>query len=345
MNEKVSIIVPIYNVEQYIRKCLASLLEQTYKNIEIYAVSDGTPDNSMSIVEEFAKNDNRVIPLYKENGGYGSVLEYAINKIESKYFLICDPDDWMKKDAIEKLINAAEKNNCDLVVGDMYMTYSSGNNDKYYKCCHNNYIVHENKVYDESDGLGYFAFMGCSPHSKLYLTSNAKNIVFPHKVSYTDTLLYLVALSRSNRCMYLSEALSYYYFDRPGNTANELKKISYTYKTFKAQMIVLEETFNQIKNNNPYIMYRLYCEAISMSRKLKYMSNNKKESKKRLFEFIKKIMHYKKNIYPIIKENNKKILFLKKVVFRLMGIKLVSNVVFNIIINFNFSFGRGGSHE
>ena len=145
--------------------------------------------------------------------------------------------------------------------------------------------------------------------------------------------------------MYLSEALSYYYFDRPGNTANELKKISYTYKTFNAQMIVLEETFNQIKNNNPYIMYRLYCEAISMSRKLKYMSNNKKESKKRLFEFIKKIMHYKKNIYPIIKENNKKILFLKKVVFRLMGIKLVSNVVFNIIINFNFSFGRGGSHE
>ena len=128
---KVSIVVPIYNVEKYLPKCLDSLINQTFKDIEIWAISDGTPDNSVSIIKEYAKKDNRVKCIEKENGGYGSVLEYAIQNIKTEYFLICDPDDWLAKDAIEKLYNLAIKNKVDLVVGAKNLVYND-NEDTHY---------------------------------------------------------------------------------------------------------------------------------------------------------------------------------------------------------------------
>ena len=101
---KVTIVVPIYNVEKYLPKCLDSLISQTFKDIEIWAISDGSPDNSVKIIKEYEKKDKRVKCIEKENGGYGSVLEYAIKNIKTKYFLICDPDDWISEDAIEVFI-------------------------------------------------------------------------------------------------------------------------------------------------------------------------------------------------------------------------------------------------
>ena len=95
---KVSIIVPIYNVEKYVSKCLDSLTRQTFSDIEILAVSDGSPDNSKEIVLKYAEKDKRVKFIEKENGGYGSVLETAIARIESEYFMVCDPDDWLSDD-------------------------------------------------------------------------------------------------------------------------------------------------------------------------------------------------------------------------------------------------------
>ena len=100
---KVTIVVPIYNVEKYVAKCLDSLIKQTFKDIEIWAISDGSPDNSVNIVKRYAAKDDRVKCIEKENGGYGSVLEYAIKNIKTDYFLICDPDDWISDEAIETL--------------------------------------------------------------------------------------------------------------------------------------------------------------------------------------------------------------------------------------------------
>lgn len=348
MKNKVSIIVPIYNVEIYVEKCLKSLINQTFTNIEILAISDGSPDNSMKIVEKYAKKDKRIKPIYKDNGGYGSVLEYAIDMIDSKYFLICDPDDWMNNDTIELLFNIAEKNHSDLVVGDMFMTYSTNDCDKYYKCCHRNYVVQPNKKIIDKNEIGYFAFMGCSPHSKLFLTEKAKGIKFPHKISYTDTLLYLVFLNRCDNVYYIDKPLSYYFFNRPGNTANDLNKISYSKKTFNAQIIVLEETFNQVKQDgNGYILYRLYSEAISILRKIKYIENKSEmiECKKRLYKFIKELLPYKKNIYKCIYENDTKIKIVKVLVFKLLTNRLTTKLVYEFLIVLKIKNKRESSHE
>ena len=124
---KVTIVVPIYNVEKYLPKCLDSLISQTFKDIEIWAISDGSPDNSVKIIKEYEKKDKRVKCIEKENGGYGSVLEYAIKNIKTKYFLICDPDDWISEDAIEVLYGAAEDNKLDFVRAAYYDVYSDNN--------------------------------------------------------------------------------------------------------------------------------------------------------------------------------------------------------------------------
>ena len=165
----VSIIVPIYNVEKYIEKCIKSLQNQTYSNVIIYAIIDGSPDNSIDIVKKYAKKDKRIICIDKENGGYGSVLEYAIANIKTKYFIVCDPDDWLVNDCVEKLIEKAEKYNADMVVGNYYQYFSD-------QTCYEKKIYNEIKI-DEgfyNEDFGEFSYIGVSPHSKLYKTSYRK---------------------------------------------------------------------------------------------------------------------------------------------------------------------------
>ena len=123
LNEKISIIVPIYNVEKYLEKCFNSLISQSYKNIEILAINDGSTDNSQKIIDEYVKHDNRIKAIIKENGGYGSVLEMAIKLIDSEYFTICDPDDYLEVNAIETLYKVANKTKADLIYGKFYHIY------------------------------------------------------------------------------------------------------------------------------------------------------------------------------------------------------------------------------
>ena len=247
MKAKVSIIVPIYNVEEYLRKCLDSLISQTFKEIEIWAVSDGSPDNSVAIIKEYAKKDKRVKCIENSNGGYGSVLEYAIKNIETEYFLICDPDDWLSNDAIEVLYNKAQKNDLDIVVGCKYTVYNDNSEEQYdeskFAGCH----VLKDKVYED---VHEFYFLQPSPHAKLYRTKICKDIVFPHKVSFTDYLLYLLALSNSKRVMYIDNALAYYLIDRPGNSMTDTKP-----KVFDDHQIVLNSVIDQIKDNYDKMIY------------------------------------------------------------------------------------------
>ena len=132
MKPDITIIIPTYNVENYIEKCLKSIEQQTYKNFEAWVIDDGSPDNSKEIAKKFVKKDSRFKLKQKENGGYGSVLEYAIRNIKTEYFLICDPDDWLKKDALENLYKFARNNNLDIAIGDKYEVYSYKKRQKVY---------------------------------------------------------------------------------------------------------------------------------------------------------------------------------------------------------------------
>lgn len=102
--ELVSIIVPVYKVEEYIRPCLDSLINQTYTNLEIILVDDGSPDNSGQICEEYAQKDSRITVLHKENGGMSDARNFAAPRVHGEYLTFVDSDDVIKLNLVETLL-------------------------------------------------------------------------------------------------------------------------------------------------------------------------------------------------------------------------------------------------
>lgn len=114
----VSVIIPIYNVEEYIEECLVSVMKQTLKEIEIICVNDGTPDHSMQIIEKYAKEDERIVIINKENGGLSSARNAGLRVARGEYVYFLDSDDYLKAETLEALYSEVTKNNLDTIYFD-----------------------------------------------------------------------------------------------------------------------------------------------------------------------------------------------------------------------------------
>jgi glycosyltransferase involved in cell wall biosynthesis len=113
---KVTIIIPVYNVEKYLRECLDSVVNQTLRDIEIICVNDGSPDSSPQILEEYAARDSRITVIHKENGGLSSARNAAFPYIKSEYTLFVDSDDWIELDLCEKTVTVADQEQADMTL-------------------------------------------------------------------------------------------------------------------------------------------------------------------------------------------------------------------------------------
>lgn len=116
MKPKVSIIVPIYNMEKYIQRCLDSIIEQTLKHIEIIAINDGSTDGTASILEAYKKKDSRITVVHQQNEGVASARNEGIRLANGKYIGFVDPDDWVSRDMYETLFEEAEQESADIVM-------------------------------------------------------------------------------------------------------------------------------------------------------------------------------------------------------------------------------------
>lgn len=116
----VSLIIPVYNAEKYLRRCLTSAMEQTFKDMEILVVNDGSTDESLAICLEYAQMDPRFHIINKENTGVSDSRNRAIQIAKGDYLQFMDSDDWLTPDATETFVYAAQKFNCDLVIADFY---------------------------------------------------------------------------------------------------------------------------------------------------------------------------------------------------------------------------------
>lgn len=119
---KVSIIIAIYKSEKYIRKCIDSVLQQTYENIEIILVDDGSPDDCPRICDEYAKSDPRIVVLHKKNGGACEARNEGLKKVTGDYISIIDGDDWLEVDYVEYLLNIITITNADMAMTDHIFT-------------------------------------------------------------------------------------------------------------------------------------------------------------------------------------------------------------------------------
>ena len=117
---KVSIIVPTYNVENYLRECMDSIVGQTLKDIEIICINDGSTDKSLEILKNYAAKDPRIIIVDKKNEGYGVGMNIGLERASGEYIGIVEPDDFVPANMYEDLYNAAKKNDLDFVKADFY---------------------------------------------------------------------------------------------------------------------------------------------------------------------------------------------------------------------------------
>ena len=117
---KVSIVVPIYNVERYLNECVDSILNQSLKEIEVILVDDGSPDNCGKIVDEYAKKDSRVVAIHQKNSGYSAAVNRGIDKARGEYIGIIESDDFIEPDMYESLYKDAKKNKTDITKGLFY---------------------------------------------------------------------------------------------------------------------------------------------------------------------------------------------------------------------------------
>jgi glycosyltransferase involved in cell wall biosynthesis len=118
MESSISIIVPIYKVESYLDRCINSLVGQTYKNIEIILVDDGSPDKCPQKCDDWAAKNNRIVVIHKENGGLSDARNAGIKRASGDYLLFVDSDDYIELDSCEKFIEIADKTQADIIVGN-----------------------------------------------------------------------------------------------------------------------------------------------------------------------------------------------------------------------------------
>ena len=118
---KISVVIPIYNVEKYLRQALSSVVNQTYRDLDIVCVDDGSTDNSLSIIKEFAAQDNRIQVITQKNQGTYITRQVGANAAQGDYILFLDPDDWLELDACEKLSDFAKTSQADIIQYGAYV--------------------------------------------------------------------------------------------------------------------------------------------------------------------------------------------------------------------------------
>ena len=221
MTEKITIIVPVYNVEHYLDKCLDSLINQTYKNLEIIVINDGSIDNSGIICQEYAQKDNRIVYIEKENGGQSEARNMGLDRMTGSYVTFVDSDDWIELDYVEILYKKITEYQADIAVGNyysfneaegMYYFYIFG--DSYYEKVYDNVSVFENLY--ESQYMKSFALI--SVGGKLYKSDLVKQLRFDigklGEDGYLNQKIYLLA----EKTIYLNKGL-YAYRQREGSSS------------------------------------------------------------------------------------------------------------------------------
>ena len=156
---KVSIIIPTYNVENYLRECMESVVRQTLHDIEIICINDGSTDNSLAILKEYAEKDERVILIDKMNEGYGVGMNIGLDKATGEYIGIVEPDDFVPLSMYEDLYNVAKQNDLDFVKADFYRFTGSGKNLKLTYNQLSKDKNYYNKVLDPKNNIEVFKFI------------------------------------------------------------------------------------------------------------------------------------------------------------------------------------------
>lgn len=272
MVELISIIIPIYKTEKYLEKCLTSVVNQTYKNLEILLIDDDSPDDSLKICKQWAKKDKRIKVYHKCNEGVSETRNYGIKEAKGKYICFIDSDDYIECTMIEKLYRKIKDDDADI-------------------CSCNSYIVRDNtKVLNkrkfEKDILSDIFKGNGFVCNKIYKKSIIQKTKFDKHINIYEDLLFNISIVYNNpvKYSYINEPL-YYYEQRNDSAMNstDFKRNIYSFEALE-KIISLLKTMN----NNYYINYE--CNYIGNILKL----NKERKQLEQLKKYINIAKNYSK---------------------------------------------------
>lgn len=239
---KISVIVPIYNVEKYINKCVESILNQSYKNLEVILVDDGSPDNCGNICDDFSKQDARVITIHKKNGGLSSARNVGIENATGDYLLFVDSDDFLDKNACELLVNLINKTNADIVCFNLSNIYLNGKidnteNSYCYKNTHCYYELSYKEAIIDNIYRKHIRYEACS---KIYKKKIFDNLKFKEGLLAEDFNVFYKFLKKGDKIIYFDANL-YFYLKRDDSIMGT-KNIKLYYDIFETEKDFYPET-------------------------------------------------------------------------------------------------------
>ena len=213
MAEKaVSMIIPVYNVRDYLRKCLDSVAAQTYKALEVIVVNDGSPDDSLEIILEYTAKYPHFSCYTIENRGQGGARNYGMEQATGDYIMFLDSDDYIAPNCVEALVSAAESTGSDMVVANCYDVREDGSILDAYKNVYKSAVTN---LAQEPEIL----FNRVAPWGKLYKRELLEGLQFACRVWYEDMRLIPKLYLRASKVCYIEDSLVYY-VQRRGSTMN-----------------------------------------------------------------------------------------------------------------------------
>jgi len=284
---KISIIIPIYNVNLYLKKCLDSIINQTLKEIEIICINDGSTDNSLKIIKQYSY-DNRIIIIDKLNSGYGDSMNHGFDFASGKYFGIVESDDFIDIHMFEYLYKYTKKGNIDMIRCDYYLYWNENKKEieKY------NYMKpFYNKIFNPIEFPQIFFIrpsIWAAIYKKEFLIKNHINFLSTPGASYQDTSFFYKTLFKSKRLFYIHKPFYYYRQTNLNSSMND--------NTFKKSLLVHKELFEierYIKKDLKLFMLNEKCFNTKKLLTLLWNFNrvdNKKEYYKILYDEIYEIL-------------------------------------------------------
>lgn len=308
----ISIIVPIYNVEKYLNKCLDSLINQTYKNIEIILVDDGSTDRCPEICDQYIRKDNRIKVIHKKNGGLSSARNRGIKEAKGQYLLFIDSDDYIDINTCYELVKSLKKEEVDIIQFKKRTFIEGEVLDNVYNAnkCSSNYTVYNNKeAYDIYMNNGQFTR---EAWDKLYARSLFDDIEYPEGRLAEDLATTYKLILKAKKLGFLDREL-YYYLIRKDSIMGQ-KSIKLMEDACKGHLEIYEYNKKCYKNHVKQSMTNYYNNLVKLYCRLS--NEYKKENSERINEVEQTInlikmkeLNFKGKLVCILLRFNKKLFF------------------------------------
>lgn len=251
MEDLISVIIPVYNVEKYLCQCIESVLNQTYENIEIILVDDGSVDCSPQICEEYALKDNRIVVIHKKNGGLSSARNAGIKICKGNYLCFVDSDDYIHQQMIEKLYYALKKTEADLVICGFKYVYDEEFQGQKKQICSkiNNEVINSKEAMKRLFIINGWQYVVA--WNKLYKTQTFENLFFKEGYIHEDEIIIHKIFEKNKKIVLISDVL-YNYRQRDGSimkTKYNIQRLD-LFKAFEDRIIYFYRTGQKALSKN-----------------------------------------------------------------------------------------------